>query len=71
MGPEAGGGTALVKVTLVSNDGVLHTEMRLVLLQPNCIETCQKQSSHFSLAVYLGKDDTHLMCANQGLQQDG
>jgi len=60
-----------VKVTLdaraVSNDGVLHTEMMLVLLQPDTLHMCQQPSSHFSVAVYIGKDDTAHMRTNLGL----
>jgi hypothetical protein len=72
--PDAPGDTApgplsvRVKLTLdaraVSNDGILHTEMMMVLLHTGAIEACQQPSAHFTLAVYHGKDDTAHMRAN-------
>ncbi len=72
-----------MKLTLdaraVSNAGVLHTEVMMVLLQPDAVDQCQLPSSHFSVAVYIGKDDSAHMQANlewtiaelQGLENDG
>ncbi len=41
--------------------------MMLVLLQPSTLHMCQQPSSHFSVAVYIGKDDMAHMSTSLGI----
>mmetsp|Transcript_15216 Transcript_15216/g.30542 ORF Transcript_15216/g.30542 Transcript_15216/m.30542 type:complete len:196 (+) Transcript_15216:731-1318(+) len=42
----------------------LHTELMLVLLHPFSDDECQRPSYHYTLGVYMGKDDAEPLIAN-------